>query len=79
MEKTDETKHVARLLKATDVAEYLNISESMAYRLMQTRAIPTVKIGAASRVRPVDLQDYIQDNLIPANSRNESKVPFSTS
>jgi len=35
---------------------------------MQTREIPTVKIGAACRVRPVDLQNYIKSNLVPANS-----------
>ena len=56
------------LLKATDVAEILNISKSMAYRLMQTSEIPTVSIGTARRVRPIDLHNYIHDNLIPANS-----------
>ena len=56
------------LLKATDVAEILNISRSMAYRLMQTSEIPTVSIGSAKRVRPVDLNNYINDNLSLANS-----------
>ncbi|MBC8508305.1 MAG: helix-turn-helix domain-containing protein [Chloroflexi bacterium] len=56
------------LFKATDVAEILNISKSMAYRLMQTREIPTVCIGAAKRVRPVDLHSYINQNLTPANA-----------
>ena len=55
------------LLKATDVAEILNISKSMAYRLMQRREIPTVSIGNAKRVRPVDLHDYINSRLKPAN------------
>ena len=57
-----------RLLKAVEIAEILNISRAMAYRLMQTRKIPTVRIGSARRVRPVDLQNYIQENLIPAYS-----------
>ncbi len=56
------------LLKAADVAEILNISKSMAYRLMQTREITTVSIGNAKRVRPVDLYNYISTNLTPANS-----------
>ena len=56
------------LLKATDVAEILNISKSMAYRLMQVREIPTVSIGTAKRVRPVDLHSYINQNLTSANS-----------
>ena len=57
-----------RLLKAVEIAEILNISRAMAYRLMQTRMIPTVRIGSARRVRPVDLQNYIQENLVPAYS-----------
>lgn len=65
-EKYEETI-LQSLLKAADVAEILNISKSMAYRLMQTRAIPTVSIGTAKRVRPVDLHDYINSNLTPAN------------
>jgi len=56
------------LLKATEVAEILSISKSMAYRLMQTREIPTVCIGTAKRVRPVDLHSYINQNLTPANA-----------
>ena len=61
-------KHPERLLKALEVAETLNISRAMAYRLMQTREIQTVRIGTARRVRPVDLQNYINENLAPANS-----------
>ena len=57
-----------RLLKAVEIAEILNISRAMAYRLMQSRQIPTIRIGTARRVRPVDLQNYIATNLIPASS-----------
>ncbi len=56
----------ARLLKAVEVAEILNISRAMAYRLMQTREISTVCIGSARRVRPVDLESYIESNLMPS-------------
>jgi len=54
-----------RLLKATEVADYLNISRAMAYRLMQNGLIRTVMIGSARRVRPQDLQGYIETNLTP--------------
>ena len=57
-----------KLLKAIEVAEILNISRAMAYRLMQTRQISTVRIGKARRVRPIDLQNYIKANLVPATS-----------
>jgi len=67
METYEETI-LGKLLKAPDVAEILNISRAMAYRLMQTREIPTVCIGTARRVRPEDLHNYINTNLTPANS-----------
>jgi len=57
-----------KLLKAIEVAKILNISRAMAYRLMQTRQIPTVRIGSARRVRPADLQIYIKTNLVSAGS-----------
>ena len=60
------TTHV--LLKAADIAKVLNISKSMAYRLMQTGEIPTVNIGNAKRVRPLDLHIYITANLTKASS-----------
>ena len=57
-----------RLLKAIEIAEILNISRAFAYRLMKQGHIPTVRIGTARRVRPVDLHNYINDKLIPENS-----------
>ncbi len=48
------------LLKAADVARVLNISVPMAYRLMQRGEIPTVRIGTAVRVKPCDLQAFIE-------------------
>ena len=56
-------KDQVALLKATEIAEYLNISRAMSYRLIQTRKIRSVQIGAARRVRPEDLQSYIEANL----------------
>lgn len=53
----------AALLKATQIAEFLNISRAMSYRLIQTGEIRSVQIGAARRVRPEDLQSYIEANL----------------
>lgn len=52
-----------RLLRATDVAKILNISLALAYRLLQTGELPCVRIGTAVRVRPEDLDAYIDANL----------------
>jgi excisionase family DNA binding protein len=54
-----------KLLRATEVAQILDISRSMAYRLIQTGEIRSVHIGMSRRVRPEDLQRYIETNLHP--------------
>ena len=63
MDTTLEWSERSRLLKATEIAEILNISRAMAYRLIQTGEIRSVHIGAARRVRPEDLHAYIEENL----------------
>lgn len=60
-----EMMTTSQLLKATDVAEILNISRAMAYRLIQIGEIRAVRIGSARRVRMQDLHEYIQTNLTP--------------
>jgi excisionase family DNA binding protein len=51
---------LSRLLNADEVATALNISKSLAYRLMQNNKIPTVKINRSVRVRETDLDEFIQ-------------------
>jgi excisionase family DNA binding protein len=60
---TDKSRNVNRLLKPCDIAEILNISRSFAYQLLQSGAIPVVRLGKACRVRPQDLDEYIERNL----------------
>ena len=48
------------LLKANDVARILNISRALSYRLFQQGEIPIVRINRAVRVRPTDLEQFIQ-------------------
>ena len=55
------------LLRANDIAEILNVSIPMAYRLMQRNEIRTVKIGKSRRVREEDLFSYIEKNLSSIN------------
>lgn len=51
------------LLKAKEVAERLNISRSQAFALMRDEKIPIVRFGRSVRVRPEDLEEFIQTNL----------------
>ena len=52
------------LLKAQDIADMIRISKSMAYQLMQRGEIKTVKFGRSVRVRPSDLDRFINKSLI---------------
>lgn len=48
------------LLKASDVANILNIGLSKAYQLIQSGDIPAIRFDRSVRVRPCDLDEYIQ-------------------
>jgi len=54
-----------KLLRATEVAAILNISRAFAYQLMKRGEIRTVAIKGARRVRPEDLQEFIEGSLNP--------------
>ena len=51
-----------QLLKASEVAEKLNISKAFVYKLMNQGVLPSVKIGYSKRVRQEDLQRFIREN-----------------
>jgi len=48
------------LLRASDVAQKLNISKPYAYLLLSQGKIPSIRIGRSVRVQPNDLDDYIE-------------------
>jgi excisionase family DNA binding protein len=52
-----------KLLTLPQVAKLLQISESFAYRLAQNGEIPAVRMGRSVRVRPVDLERYIEKRV----------------
>ena len=62
MEKQDE-----RLLKGNDVAKHLNISRSLAYRMMQSGEIPTVRFGGSVRVQSSDLEKFVSTHKSNSN------------
>jgi excisionase family DNA binding protein len=65
-EKIPQLNIESKLLRATEVAQVLNVSRAFAYRLMQQGKIRTVAIAKSRRVRPADLQEFINQNLSPA-------------
>ncbi len=52
-----------KLLNAAQVAERLNVSKPLVYKLMQTGKIQHVRINSARRVRSEDLEEFIKSNL----------------
>lgn len=49
----------SRLLRIEDVAERLAVSRSMAWKIISSGDLPSVRIGRAVRVRPADLEGYV--------------------
>lgn len=49
-----------RLLRIAEVAARINISRSLAYRLVKSGDIPSVRIGSSVRVRVGDLEEFVQ-------------------
>ena len=58
-----------RLLKGQEVAQILNVSKALAYRLMAQGQLPTVKLGRSVRVRPEDLEEFVATHLLARPSK----------
>jgi excisionase family DNA binding protein len=61
-QETDTEKPI-RLLKVSDVARMTQVSPSQVYTMIQEGSLPAVRFGTALRVRPEDLQKFIEVNL----------------
>jgi excisionase family DNA binding protein len=59
-----ENKNKVRLFNAGDVAEILKISRQEVYKLIQIGNIRAVRIGKSVRVRPQDLDKFIERSLV---------------
>jgi excisionase family DNA binding protein len=55
------------LLTRDEVAAVLNISKTFTYTLITDGRIPSIKIGRSRRVRPQDLEHYL-DSLSEAQN-----------
>ena len=51
---------IGRLLRIEDVARQLAISRSMAWKLVTYGQLRSVRIGRAVRVRPADLEAFVE-------------------
>lgn len=62
----------SQFLKAIEIAQMLNVSKAHIYNLIASGELPSVMVGQSKRVRPEDLETYIEQNKI--NSWNQIKV-----
>jgi len=62
-----ETESKNSLLKGHEVAQILNISRALAYRMMQRGDIKVVKFGKSVRVAEKDLQEFIDKHKLLEN------------
>ena len=53
-----------KLLRSEEVAEILNVSKAKAYKLMAEGRLPVLRLGRSVRVRPVDLEEFVENNVL---------------
>jgi excisionase family DNA binding protein len=58
-----EEKTPSRLLNAQDIAEVLSIGLSTVYLLLERGDLPCIRIGRSVRVRPEDLEEFIESRV----------------
>jgi len=52
------------ILTIPEVADYLKLSESKIYKMVQKGDIPSLKIGKSVRLRRTDVIDWMMDELL---------------
>lgn len=56
------------LATVLEAANYLTVSRSKVYQMMDAGLLPWVKLGASRRIRWADLEKLVADNLVGATS-----------
>ena len=64
-----------QLLDPADVAERLNVSKAKAYTILKSGEIPIIRIGTTIRIRPEDLEKYINEKFGPGSNGEQGNVP----
>jgi len=67
------------LLKPDEVADILKISKAQTYALLKRGEIPVIRLGTLVRVRPRDLEKYVDDKAGKKDSVEASSNASSTS
>jgi len=51
-------------LTCAEAAQRMRISRDMVYKLIRTKQIPVIKIGATSLIRDIDVERFLDNHLI---------------
>ena len=60
---TSDYKQIPSLLKVREVAQILGLGLSTIYQFISRGELPCVRFGRAVRVRPEDLEGFIEANV----------------
>ena len=60
-----------RLLKIEEAAEIMGLSRSFVYRLVKSGGLPAARFGSAVRIRPADLDRYIDSKVNGARENRD--------
>ena len=65
-----ETQLEDQLLRASDIAEFLDVSKSRAHELMANGTLPAIRIGRSIRVSRKSLERWVREQ--EAKTRNDA-------
>ena len=71
MNEAASKKNVRRLLTYEEAADYLSVGRTKIYDLVGRGELPAVKIGRCTRLRPEDLEEFIEARLIRRPTASE--------
>ena len=58
-----------KLLKAEEIAAMLDVSKSFVYQMIRKGDLPAVRFGLSVRVRPQDLDAFVEASLVSGVSQ----------
>jgi excisionase family DNA binding protein len=64
--KPDISASQSGFVTVAEVAEQLRVSNMTVYRLIQSGALPAVRVGRSYRIRAVDVDRYLADQYTQA-------------
>ena len=68
-----------QLLKPIDISQALGVSRSLVYKLLENGEIRAVRIGKCLRVRPEDIEAFLDEHISPEIPKEQSQISDSLS